>query len=463
MKLHEEFKLWENMWEQPLKEDNIADLKKGIKAEIAEYEAEKAADPDNAWDYDKKIKAAKAELAELNRKYPTPAIAKKQELAAQKAQTVKNINYALYYTFSKNNKELNNKFGCPSYESVYGKGWFITVSRVLDQQAIKEFEDACATVGIKAKFSGTHEIKYGHYKIKTLFSVDLNNLKLPDIRKLRYGILEENVASTEEALYNSVRSCVDTCIMQLKLDRACTDSYDNSDGDEGYYELQWNFSNLPNQSKVETAIATALAEIENDFGVEIGFTIDDEILADEGLINLVVSYELDSELNESVNRLFKLYETMWQEPETTKTNNSLENLKAALIDSFSAKGYTDEVTILNKCTLKDATEIKSHTADGYEIPVVMLTTDNMLYLHPALAEPQNFDKASLAVRIEFAYRILGINLGNKNDFADVRSGLAAIRARLTKSEIALAKNFVLDGKQYVPIRFYSTRKARERN
>lgn len=157
---------------------------------------------------------------------------------------------------------------------------------------------------------------------------------------------------------------------------------------------------------------------------------------------------------------FKLYETMWQESETTKANNSLENLKAALIDSFSAKGYTDEVAILNKCTLKDTTEIKRRMADGYELPIVMLTTDNTLYLHPALAEPENFDKASLAVRVEFAYKILGINLSNKSDFADVRRGLAAIRARLTKSEIALAKNFVLDGKQYMPIRFYNTRKTR---
>ena len=54
MKLHEEFKLWENMWDQTLTEDkdsivNMVELRRGIKAEIARLEAEKAADTDPEW------------------------------------------------------------------------------------------------------------------------------------------------------------------------------------------------------------------------------------------------------------------------------------------------------------------------------------------------------------------------------------------------------------------------------
>lgn len=156
---------------------------------------------------------------------------------------------------------------------------------------------------------------------------------------------------------------------------------------------------------------------------------------------------------------FKLVENMWDSldvAEADETVDIFENLKAALIDSFSAKGYREEVEILEKCSIRSSFDLPW----GGKDTIVMLTTDNKLYIHPELAKPENFDKASLAVRIELAYLILGIRMTpDKRDFASVRSAVAAIRARLTKEEIRLAKNFVVDGKQYIPLRFYNKYEA----
>ena len=99
MKLHEEFSLYENMWEQPLREDNMADMRRSIRAEIAELEAEKAADtdPTSAVYYDEKIAACKAELSHLSNIAPTKATAKKRELAAQREAAAKRIESRLRY------------------------------------------------------------------------------------------------------------------------------------------------------------------------------------------------------------------------------------------------------------------------------------------------------------------------------------------------------------------------------
>ena len=188
MKLHEEFKLFENMWEQSLKEDNMADLKRGIRTEIAEYEAEKAADPANAWDWDEKIAAAKAELAELDRKYPTAAKARKQELAAKKAaleaenkETAKRIDRLLkYFTFL----GLGDIFGRPRCINTKDGEFKISFPRQLSQEAILEAEQLCTVSGIPVKYNAQEQM----FIVDTT-SIDLHKNTL-DIRIDRADIIK---------------------------------------------------------------------------------------------------------------------------------------------------------------------------------------------------------------------------------------------------------------------------------
>jgi hypothetical protein len=83
MKLFEEFKLYENLFEgdevEPLNENNMTDMVRSIRAEIAQLEAEKAADTDpySAVYYDEQIAACKAELAQLAYLAPDKVAARK--------------------------------------------------------------------------------------------------------------------------------------------------------------------------------------------------------------------------------------------------------------------------------------------------------------------------------------------------------------------------------------------------
>jgi hypothetical protein len=107
--------------------------------------------------------------------------------------------------------------------------------------------------------------------------------------------LQESASSIdEEQLYAEVQTTVDSCLQRLKLARYCEDSYDNSydDGAAMQYELLWNFSKVPNQTKLESALNAALLGICTNYGVDISVSVDDEVLADEGYVNLLVAYEI---------------------------------------------------------------------------------------------------------------------------------------------------------------------------
>ena len=171
MKLHEEFKLWENMWDQDLKEDNMADMRRSIRAEIAKLKADKAADtdPTSAVYYDEKIAAAKAELDHLSDIAPTKATAKKRELKAKNEETAKKIERILKY---KAFMGLSVFFGRPrcvstkdgDFKVYLGKG----LSKGLSQEAIAEAEKICADCGIPVKYNVQEQV----------FIVDKSNMDL---------------------------------------------------------------------------------------------------------------------------------------------------------------------------------------------------------------------------------------------------------------------------------------------
>lgn len=178
MKLYEEFKLWENMWDQPLTEDsmvNMVELRRGIKSEIARLKAEKAedTDPTSAYYYDEEIAACEAELAELERKYPITDAGKKRKQAADMAALASKINDKLYFT-----RLSFKKFGRPKYEQVKGKGWFVVVRRALSKEDIAELEIACASKGLAVKYNSAIELLGSKPHTLTLFDLDLDKLEL---------------------------------------------------------------------------------------------------------------------------------------------------------------------------------------------------------------------------------------------------------------------------------------------
>lgn len=134
---------------------------------------------------------------------------------------------------------------------------------------------------------------------------------------------------------------------------------------------------------------------------------------------------------------FKLYENMW---ESTDSSNAYEDLRVKLIDEFSAKGFTQEVAILENCTL---------SASPYaDLVIALKDTKDVLWVHPELTKPENFDKACVAVRVELAYPILDIKITDSKNTAEVKKALDTIKARLTPEEVEVANNFNLAGKHY---------------
>lgn len=180
MKLHEEFKLWENMWEQPLTEDNVVnmvELRRGIKAEIDRLEAEKAADtdPTSAYYYDEEIAAYKAELAELERKYPITDPGKKRKqaesekaaLEAEKEKITRELHFRVRCAFARKYSD----FGCPKCFALKDGGWQVRAYKPLDKDSIAAAETLCAEYGVPIKYITTEANK-------TIFAVDANKLDL---------------------------------------------------------------------------------------------------------------------------------------------------------------------------------------------------------------------------------------------------------------------------------------------
>lgn len=120
-------------------------------------------------------------------------------------------------------------------------------------------------------------------------------------------------------------------------------------------------------------------------------------------------------------------------------------LKTALIDSYTKRGLSAEVGVLENCTIKSSEELGSHVG-GY-LEVAVLTPDNVLYIHPDLTRPEKFALAEAVVRFELSYAILGIHLVNPTEM-DFRKATAAIRSRLTSDELRLLRTFNLNGTVY---------------
>lgn len=152
---------------KPLKEDNMADMRRSIRAEIAELEAEKAADtdPTSAVYYDEKIAACKAELAHLSDIAPTRATAKKRELKAKNEEIAKNIERRLRYLAFTGLYSIYKRPRCISTKDGEFKIYF---NKQLNQEAIIEAEKICADCGIPVKYNAQEQV----------FIVDKSNMNL---------------------------------------------------------------------------------------------------------------------------------------------------------------------------------------------------------------------------------------------------------------------------------------------
>jgi hypothetical protein len=126
-------------------------------------------------------------------------------------------------------------------------------------------------------------------------------------------------------------------------------------------------------------------------------------------------------------------------------SDAFTGLKTALIDSYTKRGLSAEVGVLENCTIKSSEELGSHVG-GY-LEVAVLTPDNILYIHPDLTRPEKFALAEAVVRFELSYAILGIHLVNPTEM-DFRKATAAIRSRLTSDELKLLRTFNLSGTAY---------------
>ncbi len=158
----------------------------------------------------------------------------------------------------------------------------------------------------------------------------VTNLKLHEEFKLyenmweesRVALSENSSAIDEKRLYAEVQTTVERCLQRLKLDKYCEDSYDNSydDGNAMQYELLWNFSKVPNKAKLQSILEKALHNINDTYNIYISVTVDDEVLMDEGYINLAVAYEIPHNMIESVEASSKLSEDAQNIADTPKTS-----------------------------------------------------------------------------------------------------------------------------------------------
>lgn len=169
MKLFEEFKLYENLFDstEALNESNMSDMVRSIKAEIAQLEADKAADTDpySAVYYDEQIEACKAELAQLAYLAPEKVAARK--VAAEKEAVAEKIQRRLRHAFWL----LFSYFGNPKCIPLKDEG-FVIAFRPLDDILIAEAEAICAEVGIPIKYNTERSGK------KSVFDIDMEKLDL---------------------------------------------------------------------------------------------------------------------------------------------------------------------------------------------------------------------------------------------------------------------------------------------
>jgi hypothetical protein len=169
MKLFEEFKLYENLFDsaEALNESNMSDMVRSIKAEIAQLEADKAADADpySTVYYDEQIEACKAELAQLAYLAPDKVAARKA--AAEKEAVADEIQSRLRQAF----RALFSYFGNPKCIPLKGDG-FVIAFRPLDDVIRAEAENICIKAGIPVKYNAERSGK------KSVFDIDMEKLDL---------------------------------------------------------------------------------------------------------------------------------------------------------------------------------------------------------------------------------------------------------------------------------------------
>lgn len=187
-------------------EDNMARMRRQIRAEIAKLEAEKAADtdPTSAYYYDEKIKACWAELRELGIIAPTPATAKKRAIKAEQEEKAKEISRFLKYAFM----GLSKYFGIrPRCEALKDGDLIIVFKKGLTPAAAAEAIDICAKVGIPIKHKENSSSG-------SVFEVDAGNLSMQgspsfndidtDAIKARLKAEHNNNVSEEFKLYETM-------------------------------------------------------------------------------------------------------------------------------------------------------------------------------------------------------------------------------------------------------------------
>jgi hypothetical protein len=174
-------------------EDNLARMRRQIRDEIAGYEIEKAFDPDNAWDYDEKIKACKAELAQLANQAPSKATLKRRAVKAKQKEKIKEIERRLRYAF----RYLSKYFGHPPHCEVLKDGnWFITFKRSLTPAATTEAIDICSKAGLQIEHSAEHSNNCSAFKLDVSNS-NLDNYYSAWMNDIDYDAIEARLEAEQ--------------------------------------------------------------------------------------------------------------------------------------------------------------------------------------------------------------------------------------------------------------------------
>lgn len=165
--------------EQP-KQDNLARMRRQIRDEIAGYEIEKAFDPDNAWDYDDKIEACKAELAQLANLAPSKATLKRRAIKAEKEKQLKELQRRVKYAFW----GLSSYFGRPKLIQQKNDGWLISFKQI-NAMLQAEVVDICAKAEIPVRYK---EDAFN----RSVFEVDMSNFNVTDFSSSWINNIDHN-------------------------------------------------------------------------------------------------------------------------------------------------------------------------------------------------------------------------------------------------------------------------------
>lgn len=270
MRLHEEFKLYETMWDDSV-EQNTADENisyDALKNQLIDYYLEKGFDKD----------------AEVLKGYSI--VPQTNQL---RNTSVANIGVNPKYIYIQPELAEPDNFTLTAAVIRFELAFIILNISTIDAKLGRATEQTIKSALKAVRARLTNE------ELTILSDFKLGGRSWGLSESTNISMLKESSTSIDaKKLYDEVYNTVESCLQRIGLRVFCEDSYDNSydNGEAMYYELQWNFSKVRNATKAESAINTDLSKLGVQYGIDISGGFDADVLADEGLINLVVAYEL---------------------------------------------------------------------------------------------------------------------------------------------------------------------------